>query len=317
MTSASPVTSTEVQSRPRPSQKQTKRPLEASARTFLILSQKIEVLKLYNKGGFSTRKLAEKYGCSKTQITKSLKDKEKINKMRASPGTAQKKSNPEKFTEINNLLWEWYTRARDSNVPVNGPLLLEEAKLIAEELGNSSFKGTNGWLEKWKRRHNLAQMNIAGEEGNVNEETVESWNERVKELTKGYEPQDVWNQDETGCFWRALLGKSLSEKGKRCRGFKNAKQRITASFFGNASGGKETPVLIRVSIEPHCFRMLPDISRPGGAHYFYNNKAWMRTDIMTSVLGKLNNKMKRKGRRIIMFLDNAPCTSSIIKGNVL
>ena len=70
--------------------------------------------------------------------------------MRASPGKAQKKSNPEKFTEINNLLWEWYTIARDSNVLVNGPLLLEEAKLIAEELGYSSFKGTNGWLEKWR-----------------------------------------------------------------------------------------------------------------------------------------------------------------------
>ena len=60
-------------------------------------------------------------------------------------------------------------------MPVNGPLLLEEAKLIAEELGYSSFKGTNGWLEKWERRHTLAQMNITGKEGDVNEETVESW----------------------------------------------------------------------------------------------------------------------------------------------
>ena len=93
--------------------------------------------------------MAEKYGCSNTQITKILKDKEKFKEMRASPGKAQKKSNPEKFTEINNLLWEWYTIERDSNVSVNGPLLLEEAKLIAEELGYSSFKGTNGWLEKW------------------------------------------------------------------------------------------------------------------------------------------------------------------------
>ena len=58
---------------------------------------------------------------------------------------------------------------------VNGPLLLEEAKLIAEELGHSSFKGTNSSLKKWKRRHTLAQMNIAGKEGDVNEETVESW----------------------------------------------------------------------------------------------------------------------------------------------
>ena len=115
--------------------------------------------------------------------------------------------------------------------------------------------------QEMEKRHNLAQMNIAGE-GDVNEKTVESWHECIKELTKGYEPQDVWNQDETGCFWRALPGKSLSTKGKRCRGGKNAKQRITASFFANATGGKKTPILIGVSQKPRCFQTLPDTSGP-------------------------------------------------------
>ena len=43
-------------------------------------------------------------------------------------------------------------------------------------------------------------------------DTVESWSERVKELTKGYAAADIWNEDETGAFWRALPSKSLSEK---------------------------------------------------------------------------------------------------------
>ena len=34
-------------------------------------------------------------------------------------------------------------------------------------------------------------MNIAGEEGDFNPETTDSWNEREKELTKGYSPRDV------------------------------------------------------------------------------------------------------------------------------
>lgn len=91
-------------------------------------------------------------------------------------------------------------RVRESNIPVNGSLLMEEARLIAERLGEQGFKGTKGWLAKWKKRHKIAQMNIAGEEGDVSEETAESWQERVKEITRGYAPRDIWKQNETGCF---------------------------------------------------------------------------------------------------------------------
>ena len=39
-------------------------------------------------------------------------------------------------------------RARQSNIPVDGPMLREEARLMAEKLGETSFKGTDGWLAK-------------------------------------------------------------------------------------------------------------------------------------------------------------------------
>lgn len=287
-----------------------------AGRKCLTLREKIEVIQLSGTGGISTRKLADRFGCGKTQITKALKNKQKImsewNSYESS--STQKRSNNEKFSNVNQLLWEWYVRARESNIPVSGPLLVEEAKLIAESLGEGNFKGTNGWLQKWKRRHNITEMSIAGEEGDVSAETVESWQERVKEITRGYTPQDVWNQDETGSFWKALPEKSLSERGKRCRGGKNSMQRVTIAFFVNAAGGKESPVLIGKSKKPRCFSKLKDASRPCGAHYFSNDKAWMRTEIMIDILTKLNTRMKREGRNILMFLDNAPCHPPKLKG---
>ena len=67
-------------------------------------------------------------------------------------------------------------RARQSNIPVDGPMLREEVtrRLIAEKPGETSFKGTDGWLAKWKQRHNVAQMSVAGEEGDVCQKTLES-----------------------------------------------------------------------------------------------------------------------------------------------
>ena len=110
-------------------------------------------------------------------------------------------------------------------------------------------------------------MSIAGEEGDVSAEKVESWQERVKEITRGYAPQDVWNEDKTGSFWKALPEKSLSERGKRCRGGKSSRQLVTVAFFLNAAGGKESPVLIGKSKKPRCFSKLKDASHPCGAHY--------------------------------------------------
>ena len=45
---------------------------------------------------------------------------------------------------------------------------------------------------------------------------VESWKECAREITRGWNPSDIWNMDETGSFWQGLSGKSLSEKGKKC-----------------------------------------------------------------------------------------------------
>ena len=62
---------------------------------------------------------------------------------------------------------------------------------------------SNGWLEKCKTRHNVKQFRQAGEDEEVNAETLKSWAERLPEILNGYELKDVWNADETGLFWHA------------------------------------------------------------------------------------------------------------------
>ncbi|XP_068704167.1 tigger transposable element-derived protein 4-like [Montipora foliosa] len=198
--------------------------------------------------------MAVQGNCRKTQIVKMLKRKAMIleswNPNEGSP--PQKRLNVEKYAEINGLFWEWYTRARASNVPVDGPILFEQARIFAERIGGDTFEGTIGWLEKWKRRYNIGQMNIAGEEDNVSPQTIDSWSETVKELTKGCSPGDVWNEDEAVCFWKAILETSLSQKEKRCRGGENSRRRITAAFSVNTEDEKEGLIVTGSSKLPRC-----------------------------------------------------------------
>ena len=47
--------------------------------------------------------------------------------------------------------------------------------------------------------------------------------ERLWELTKDYDPVDIWNMGETGCFFKALPEKGLAEKKSQIRGGKKSK----------------------------------------------------------------------------------------------
>ena len=41
---------------------------------------------------------------------------------------------------------------------------------------------------------------MSGESGEVREETVESWKERLPQILARYSPEDILNMDETGKF---------------------------------------------------------------------------------------------------------------------
>ena len=281
--------------------------MAACKRNELSLKKKVEVVKYTKKNpNVGSRKLASLFECGKTQIQTILRKQEAImNDFEANGDGGRKIFRSTDNEDINEAVYKWYCLARQRNIPISGPLLQEEALQIAKTIDpETKFKASNGWLESFKKRHNLKQITISGECGDVQEETVAGWMERLKFLLRGYKPEDVWNTDETGCFYRALPDKSLAEVKKGYRGGKKAKERLTICFFVNAAGGRELPIVIGRSANPRCFKGLRNKSNPHGLPYYSNSKAWMNTDIMTTTITKLNAKMKREGRKIILLMDN-------------
>ena len=61
--------------------------------------------------------------------------------------------------------------------------------------------------------------------------TIQSWIERLPELTADYELKNIWNMDELGLFFKALSEKGLVEKSRSCKGGKKSKQRLITAFF--------------------------------------------------------------------------------------
>ena len=104
-----------------------------------------------------------------------------------------KKKRFSKFSDVNEALYRWYCMAWSKNIYPCGPQLSTKAKEIAARLGVPNFEGTNGWLEKWKRRYNVRKVTVSGESGDVSGVTVSAWKERLPEILRGYD-----NLDETG-----------------------------------------------------------------------------------------------------------------------
>ena len=44
-------------------------------------------------------------------------------------------------------------------------------------------------------------MTVSRECADVQEESVSGWYQQLKTLMIGYKPKDIWNTDETGCFF--------------------------------------------------------------------------------------------------------------------
>ena len=286
-------------------------------RKHLTLKKKMEVIEEARKNPIlSIRELCQRFDCGKTQIASILKDKDKwisLYEANASANSCQTSLRARKsdFGEVNEILYKWYLLACSKNIYPGGPQLTAKAKEIAERLGKGNFKGSNGWLDKWKRKYNVKQLTISGESGDVSGVTVESWKERLPELLQGYQKKDIWNLDETGVFWKALPERGFGQKSKSCKGGKKSKQRMTIAFIVNAEGGKEKPIVIWKYENPRCFKNTKKQLLP--VSYFSQSKAWMTGGILDAVLKKINRGLRTQNRFIALLMDNAGCHPPEIK----
>ena len=97
----------------------------------------------------------------------------------------------------------------------------------------------------------------------------------------------IWTKQAV--FLRHCHRKVLPKRKVKPEEGKGQKKRLTIAFFVNATGEKAIePLLVWRNENPRCFKNNESLSRPHGIYYYSNPEAWMTTEIMTSILGKIN-----------------------------
>uniref|UniRef100_H3A6Q7 HTH CENPB-type domain-containing protein n=1 Tax=Latimeria chalumnae TaxID=7897 RepID=H3A6Q7_LATCH len=261
-----------------------------STRNELMLKHKVELIK--NSEGKFHRVLAKQdflFGCGRTQVGNILKKKaEYLSAYEENEDSDWKQHcNGSSYNDVDLLIWEWFQHARSLNMPVSGTMIQEKALEFTKQLNKPDFKASNGWLGRFKGRHNIAFSAVSREKGCVDGDVVEDWKLKLPDIIARYQPKDIYNMDESGCVKHALPTKTLAVCGED--------HHVTVL---NMAGDFEKTLIIGRSAKPHCFRNI-DINQ------LLNKRAWMTSTIFIEWITQFNRKMCRQDRHALLFLDNA------------
>ena len=217
-----------------------------ATRIDLNLEQKINLIK-DNENGMSFRQLKDKFHVSVGSISNILKRKnEYMDDYECNKNKKMKRKSTINITqEISEKTYEWFVLQRSKRIPISGPILQEFALKVANELGDTGgFKASNGWLDRFKSRYNIQFKVISGEAASVNSETIEDWTSRLPVILANYDPDDVYNCDETGLFFKLLPDRTFVIKKEECKGGKRAKDRYTVLLCTNWTGTDKLKPLV-------------------------------------------------------------------------
>ena len=92
---------------------------------------------------------------------------------------------------------------------MSGRLIQEKAAVLATAIGHDDFTASNGWLDRWKTRHNVRCSVLNGESADVPEGAVADWSVRLPAICDGYAAKDIFRT----CY--AVLSQTPHERPPR------------------------------------------------------------------------------------------------------
>jgi hypothetical protein len=172
-----------------------------------------------------------------------------------------------KYPDVDRETYEWFVKVRHPQgrckpLPVTSAALKMRALQISVRLGISNFQASNGWFSRWRNRFSVGKsVRLHGEASDVDINAAEKPMNELRDKLREFSPENIFNMDETGLFFRTLPNRSyvLQDVDSRqfCRGSKTltAKDRVTLVLCVNSTGTcKIDPLMIGSAKSPRCFR---------------------------------------------------------------
>ncbi|XP_015264516.1 PREDICTED: tigger transposable element-derived protein 4 [Gekko japonicus] len=279
----------------------------------LSIKDKIDIMTAM-ESGMKKSDIVAKYGIKKNSLSSIMKSKDRVleafESLQFDP--KRKRLRTAFYTDLEEALVKWYRMVRGLNVTISGPMLRLRANDIAQKLGHSDFKCSNGWLDRFKSRYGLkfrSQPVLAATSTTtisptttMNAETV--WYQNILPYyLKVFQPNDIFNMKETGLFYQLLPINTFIFKGKECSVGKLNNDRITVLVGTNMDASEKLPLLvIGKNKTPPCFQGVKSLP----VEYQASAMAWMTLEVFEQWLCKLDKRFQAQERQVVIFVDFFP-----------
>ncbi|XP_062578214.1 tigger transposable element-derived protein 6-like [Saccostrea cucullata] len=237
----------------------------------------------------------------KSTIGDVIKEKDKWLATQADSEGLTKSRNP-KHQQLDDALYLWFTDMSAHHAAINDDMLLTKARQLGEQLGVTDFSYSRGYLHRFKGRRGIKRKLYQGEADSADMTAVQTGREDLQHVLQDYDPEDIFNLDETGLFYR--LGPNYTLATKTVSGTKKSKDRITVALATNATGSTKIRAFVITKVNcPRCFGKT--YNPETYVRYRHNTKAWMTSELFQEWLRDFDRQMRVAGRNVILLVDNA------------
>ncbi|KAG7170563.1 Tigger transposable element-derived protein 1-like 18 [Homarus americanus] len=307
------------------------RPKPKKTRRSLSYEIKYKIIQELEKG---TRQvdLARQHGVNESTNRTIKKDaakiKEHMNITKSTGASMIKYFHNQVLLKTEKLLVSSLVRQARRNMAVDTCSVKEYARelyaAVPRKMGIAEpkpFNASSGWLQRFKMRNKITNINIGGEEASADRDAAREFPPFLREIMEEgqYTDDQVFNMDESGLFWKKLPSKTFVVKNaSKCRGRKLQKERITVLFTTNASGTCKLKLsVIHTARKPHAYKSM-DMTKLN-VHWLTARKAWMFSTLSLSCFDdcfvpdvKKFCEQQNIPFKILLLLDNAPGLSPLL-----
>ncbi|XP_066121792.1 tigger transposable element-derived protein 1-like isoform X2 [Saccopteryx bilineata] len=183
----------------------------------MSIEVKQEIIEKHERG-VRVIELARLYDRNASTICTILKQKDAIKSANPAKGTtilSQLRTNIHE--EMEKLLLVWVKEKELAGDTVTETVICEKARIIysdlkkkepstSKETAKDTFKASHGWFENFKKRSGIHSVVRHGETASADVKAAEEYITQFAALItkEGYIPQEVFNCDGTGLFWKKM-----------------------------------------------------------------------------------------------------------------
>jgi hypothetical protein len=124
-------------------------------RVQLTVKQKIDILDALKRRKVAD--VAKEYHCDRTTIFRIKQKEEELRKSQLSNRNNSKiRERQSSHPQVDAAMLQWFTKMREKNAIITGPLMLEKAAQFGISLAIEGFSPSAGWLSRFKIRNGVS-----------------------------------------------------------------------------------------------------------------------------------------------------------------